>query len=148
VLRTTFLRLIAYVFSIDWAQHGICGRGVLLDLAKNQSFPNGTLPYDPWSTHAFTVGELEACATSQGVTLQPADILIVRIGWIKKYTEATKEERDALANKPEKSSVTCLLDEGMHLRRVHSAGVEQSEEMKRFLWYVTLTPPTLMRMER
>ncbi|KAJ7819049.1 hypothetical protein B0H14DRAFT_2837511 [Mycena olivaceomarginata] len=100
----------------NWADHGICGRGVLLDLVKFLS-KDGVLPYDPWTTHAITVPELQACAEAQGISFQRGDILMLRVGFIKKYYESTQESRDALRGKPETF-----------------AGIEQSEEMKRFLW--------------
>ena len=84
---------------LDWAQHGICGRGVFLDVANY--FTEGgrkPLPYDPWSTHAITVKDLEACAYEQGVTFRQGDILIVRVGWMQKWYASTSEVRDGLAN--------------------------------------------------
>ncbi|KAF7295847.1 hypothetical protein HMN09_01128000 [Mycena chlorophos] len=100
----------------NWANHGICGRGVLLDLVEFLS-KNGVLPYDPWTTHAFTVAELEACAKAQGVSFRRGDILIIRAGFTRKYYESSQELRDSLRGKPETF-----------------AGIEQSEDMKRFLW--------------
>ncbi|KAG6814739.1 hypothetical protein H0H93_012425 [Arthromyces matolae] len=86
----------------NWANHGICGRGVLLDLVRHQT-KSGTvpLPYDPWTTHAITVSELEECAASQGVRFRTGDILILRVGFIEKYYNSTQEERDALAGRAE-----------------------------------------------
>ncbi|RDB19228.1 hypothetical protein Hypma_013552 [Hypsizygus marmoreus] len=102
----------------NWANHGICGRGVLLDLVRHQTNGGASpLPYDPWTTHGITVAELEACAEAQGVVFRRGDILIIRVGFIRKYTTATQEERDALA-----------------VRKETFAGIEQSDEMKRFLW--------------
>ncbi|KAJ7184608.1 hypothetical protein C8R46DRAFT_1064624 [Mycena filopes] len=100
----------------NWADHGICGRGVLLDLVKFLS-KDGVLPYDPMETHAITVPELEACAKAQEVTFRRGDILILRVGFIKKYSEVSQEVRESLREKPETF-----------------AGIEQSEDMKRFLW--------------
>ncbi|KAK1230077.1 hypothetical protein PQX77_006851 [Marasmius sp. AFHP31] len=91
---------------VDWADHGICGRGVLIDLVRyyTASAP-GTqerkLPYDPWTTHGFTVKEIEAVAAQQGVKFRQGDILLLRAGFIKKYQDATQEERDELVGKPE-----------------------------------------------
>ncbi|KAJ7189522.1 hypothetical protein GGX14DRAFT_383142 [Mycena pura] len=100
----------------NWANHGICGRGVLLDLVKFLS-KDGVLPYDPWTTHAITVPQIEACAEAQRVQFRRGDILILRVGFIKRYYESTQEMKDSLRGKPETL-----------------AGVEQSEDMKRFLW--------------
>jgi len=100
-----------------WADHGICGRGVLLDVARFYSPSGSELPYDPWATHAITVAELEACAKRQGVEFRQGDILIIRVGFIQKYYTSSQEAKDALATKAETF-----------------AGIEQSEDMKRFLW--------------
>ncbi|KAJ7500437.1 putative cyclase-domain-containing protein [Mycena galericulata] len=106
----------AHIGIQNWANHGICGRGVLLDLAKFLC-TDGVLTYDPWTTHTITVSQLQACAKAQGVQFRRGDILILRVGFIKKYYESTQESRDSLRGKPETF-----------------AGIEQSEEMKRFLW--------------
>lgn len=102
----------------NWAQHGICGRGVLLDMVRFYT-DNGKkpLPYDPWTTHAIPASDLEACAKKQGVTFKTGDILILRVGFTQKWYAATRQERESLASKEETF-----------------AGIEQSEDMKRFLW--------------
>ncbi|KAI5116416.1 hypothetical protein M0805_008491 [Coniferiporia weirii] len=101
----------------NWAQHGICGRGVLLDLVRFFT-KNGTqpLPYDPWTSHAFSVADLKACAREQGVEFRRADILLLRVGFTQRYYASSNEDRARIS-----------LSET-------TAGVEQSEDMKRFLW--------------
>jgi len=98
------------------AQHGIAGRGVLLDhYAWAQR--NGK-PYDPVSGYAIPLAELLEVAKDEGVTFQPGDILLVRSGYITRYYELVKSDPgklEALAHEP------CF------------SGVEQSEEMKAFL---------------
>lgn len=96
-IELSFLHLLTGTIA-DWATHGICGRGVLLDLVSHQTSltANKTLPYDPWATHAISVADLEACAKAQGVKFRRGDILILRVGFIKKYYEASQAERDAL----------------------------------------------------
>ena len=104
ILTHTFIN---YFFCLDWAQHGISGRAVFLDLYRYYTSPKSDqgvpspLPYDPWTSHSITVPELEACARAQGVTFKKADILLIRIGFIKKYMESSQEEKDALAGKEE-----------------------------------------------
>ncbi|KAF8514692.1 hypothetical protein BU17DRAFT_94199 [Hysterangium stoloniferum] len=102
----------------NWAQHGICGRGVLLDLVKYFT-ENGTkpLPYDPWSSHAISVADLQACAEQEGVEFQQGDILVLRIGFMEKFCRESQDARDQLQKKEESF-----------------AGIEQSLEMKEFLW--------------
>ncbi|KAL0947805.1 hypothetical protein HGRIS_013878 [Hohenbuehelia grisea] len=101
----------------NWAQHGICGRGVLLDLVSYFTASGSPLPYDPWTTHAITVEDLKACAAVQGTTFRQGDILLLRVGFIRKYYASSQAEKDALSGRPETF-----------------AGIEQSEDMKRFLW--------------
>ncbi|KAH8117642.1 putative cyclase-domain-containing protein [Phellopilus nigrolimitatus] len=101
----------------NWAQHGICGRGVFLDLVRYFTRNGAALPYDPWTPHSISVADLEACAKDQGVEFKQADILLIRMGFTKRYYESSQAEKDKLATSGESF-----------------AGVEQSEEMKRFLW--------------
>ncbi|KAJ7753431.1 hypothetical protein DFH07DRAFT_1031039, partial [Mycena maculata] len=103
----------------NWATHGICGRGMLLDLVSHQTSlaTNQALPYDPWSAYAISVPELEACAQVQGIKFQWGDILILCVRFTKKYYEALQAEREALQGKPETF-----------------AGIKQSEDMKHFIW--------------
>ncbi|RDX47364.1 hypothetical protein OH76DRAFT_1405974 [Lentinus brumalis] len=101
----------------NWAQHGICGRGVLLDMVKFYTEKHGKLPYDPFTTHPIPLADVLECAKTQGTTFRPADILILRVGFMQRYNGATQEERDGLSGKPETF-----------------AGIEQTEDMKRFLW--------------
>ena len=69
----------------NWAQlqHGICGRGVLLDLVE--FYTSTGSPYDPISTHAIIVADLEACAQKEGVQFRQGDVLILRMGFIQKH---------------------------------------------------------------
>jgi len=101
----------------NWAQHGICGRGVLLDLVDYYTKDGGKLPYDPWTTHSIPVSDLEACARFQGVEFRTGDILLLRVGFMQRFSQASPEARDALGGKKETF-----------------AGIEKSENMKRFLW--------------
>ncbi|KAL0568666.1 hypothetical protein V5O48_013318 [Marasmius crinis-equi] len=90
----------------NWADHGICGRGVLIDLVRHytSSSPGNAerpLPYDPWTTHGLTVKEIETVAAQQGVKFRQGDILLLRVGFIKKYQDSTQDQRDILVGKPE-----------------------------------------------
>ena len=99
----------------------------------------GTLPYDPWTTHSISVSELESCAKAQGTTFRQGDILILRVGFIQKYNRESNEARAALAERPETLCVDRLLKIDALVKSLfglNSAGIEQSEDMKRFLWYV------------
>lgn len=59
------------------------------------------LPYNPHSTHGFTVEQLEACAKKQGVQFRQGDILILRVGFIQKYYALHQTQKDELSAKPE-----------------------------------------------
>ena len=85
----------------DWAQHGICGRGVLLDLVKYYTDLHGKLPYDPITTHPIPVTDIVKCAEVQGITFRQGDILLLRAGFMQRFYGATQEERDGLSDKPE-----------------------------------------------
>lgn len=85
----------------DWASHGICGRGVLLDLVGYHTKNGGELPYNPWTTHAISVSDLRNVAEHQGVQFRHGDILLLRVGFIQKYNRVTSAERDALQRRPE-----------------------------------------------
>ncbi|KAJ3002800.1 hypothetical protein NUW54_g5649 [Trametes sanguinea] len=69
------------------------------------------------TTHAIPASDLIACAEKQGITFRRGDILLLRVGFIQRFCSTTQEERDSIADKPETF-----------------AGIEQSEDMKRFLW--------------
>ena len=89
-------------FLSDWSQHGICGRGVLLDLVRYHTRHGGPLPYDPWTTHGFTADELKACAEYEGIQFRQADILIIRGGFTRKYYESSQEDKDRIGSTPER----------------------------------------------
>ncbi|KAL4245439.1 Cyclase 1 superfamily protein [Abortiporus biennis] len=101
----------------NWAQHGIVGRGVLLDMVRYYTENTNKLPYDPITTHAIPLEDILGCMKKQGVTFKQGDILLLRVGFIQRFQNATQEERNSLAGKTETL-----------------AGIEQSEDMKRFLW--------------
>ena len=64
---------------------------------------NGTkpLPYDPWTTHAIPLQDLQACAEKEGVTFRQGDILVMRVGWMQKWYASSWEARNALGGKLE-----------------------------------------------
>ncbi|KAL5533420.1 hypothetical protein ACEPAF_5196 [Sanghuangporus sanghuang] len=102
----------------NWAQHGICGRGVFLDLVKFYTqHGRSSLPYDPWTSHSIGVVDLETCARAEDVQFKQGDILIIRVGFTKRYNESSQREKDELRE-----------------RESAFVGIEQSEDMKRFLW--------------
>ena len=76
-----------------FAQAGIVGRGVLLDVARIHAHGEpDPLPSD----HVITPDETQACLTAQGVTVQDGDIMCFRTGWTEAYLDADREGRAAL----------------------------------------------------
>ncbi len=98
------------------SQHGIAGRGVLLDYYA-WAQKNGRT-YDPTEQHAMTAAELKEVAKAQNVEFRPGDLLFIRGGYIKRYHELETENPKKLEELAENPTF---------------AGVEQTEEMKAFL---------------
>lgn len=73
------------------AEHGVVGRGVLLDIARLRNKPC----LDPGET--FTHEDLLAAADKQGVELRKRDVLLIRTGWIGSYY---KGDRAKFATQP------------------------------------------------
>ncbi|THY80866.1 hypothetical protein D6C95_09326, partial [Aureobasidium pullulans] len=99
------------------SNHGIIGRGVLLDyygwkLSKGES-------YDPLTSHSIHLEELLAVAKHQGVKFEVGDILLIRSGYTDTYYKYTTE-------------APALLDDAGSLHPC-LAGIAQTEEMKTWL---------------
>jgi kynurenine formamidase len=69
---------------------GIVGRGVLIDYASYTLKHNTS--YSVTSRHEITISDIEAIPKEQNVVFKPADILIIRSGWVKWYNEAFEEK--------------------------------------------------------
>ncbi|PNS14460.1 hypothetical protein CAC42_3746 [Sphaceloma murrayae] len=87
-----------------WAEHGIAGRGVLLDFTA-WAEKNGR-KYDAYGHDEITYEELKKVGEAQGIDIRPksqggdieiGDLLFVRSGWVKAYHALPKEERNELA---------------------------------------------------
>ncbi|WP_024820750.1 cyclase family protein [Arthrobacter sp. 31Y] len=63
-----------------FAEHGIAGRGVLLDVARYLEHTGEPLDFS--QPRAIPVNVLDATAEYQGVSLMSGDILMVRFGWV------------------------------------------------------------------
>ncbi|KAL8292668.1 hypothetical protein RQP46_001280 [Phenoliferia psychrophenolica] len=103
----------------NWSQTGISGRGVLLDMVSYYEREGATLHYDPCSTHTIPLVDIKACAAAQKVVFQAGDILILRVGWTRRYLFQSTEE--------EKTKWGAGTDDRF-------AGVENSDAMKEWLW--------------
>jgi len=62
------------------AQHGIAGRGVLLDVARYR----GVDRLD--AGDGISRSELQAVADHQGTQVQPGDVILFRTGWMRCFT--------------------------------------------------------------
>ena len=99
-----------------WAEHGIAGRGVLLDIDRHLIATRGA-GLDHAGAESFPVALLSEVAQRQGVELRRGDILLVRTGWAKHYFEAlTDEQRRAFPG-----DLRC-------------SGLAQSEDAVAWLW--------------
>jgi kynurenine formamidase len=62
-----------------FADHGIVGRGVLIDVGRYLDACGE--PIDHTTNHAIDVDVLDAAAAAQGVAVRPGDIVMIRTGW-------------------------------------------------------------------
>ncbi len=98
----------------SWAQQGIVGRGVLLDVGRHLSrLDRG---YDPLVGRAVTADELAQVAERQGTRIEPGDILCVRFGWYAQFCRLDGAMRSELSAQPT------------------TAGLSARSETAAFLW--------------
>jgi hypothetical protein len=97
-----------------WAERGIAGRGVLLDLVAHRG--RAGRDYDPLGGEAIEAAEVTAVVAAQEVELRPGDVLLLRTGWIEAYRELGRDAREAQAES------------------ARISGLAGSEAVARFLW--------------
>jgi kynurenine formamidase len=73
-----------------WAETGIAGRGVLLDVARQIDVPGD-------DAFMVTTDHLASTITAQGVELREGDVLCVRVGWISWYKALEDSGRAAVS---------------------------------------------------
>jgi kynurenine formamidase len=107
----------------DVARKGVIGRGVLLDIARLKSVDR--LPA------GFAIGPdlLEAAEAAQGVRTGPGDILMVRTGWIRNWTE----DRDVAGFWAGEPGLSLAAAEWLHAREIAAVAVDN--------WAVEVTQP-------
>ena len=88
-----------------WAQRGIAGRAVLLDLGRWYEAQGRPLAFD--ETFRIPVEDVEACRAAQGVAFEPGDVVLIRLGWISWY------ERQGMGVKQAMSQMTNLAFPGL-----------------------------------
>ncbi len=98
-----------------YAERGIVGRGVLIDIERYLSQRGRLL--DHRAGEAFPVSLLDDVATAQGVAFVPGDILLMRTGWMACYfNDMTPQERTQLPS------------------ALKSTGLLQARETVEWLW--------------
>ncbi|CAI7576423.1 unnamed protein product [Penicillium bialowiezense] len=101
----------------SWVEKGgVVGRGVLLDYAAWAEANN--VQIDHFSTHVISASTLQEIAASQGTELKQGDILFIRSGWIRAFSQMSDEQAVALADIPSPPAI----------------GLESSEQTLRWLW--------------
>jgi Putative cyclase len=115
-----------------WAQHGIAGRGILLDF-RSYAEAKG-IQYDPYDYYPISYEALTQCGQHQGIDIRPAaqggdikigDILFVRSGFVQQYYLKSPEDRRRLALRghgPREEA-------GKEENETRYAGVAQEERM-------------------
>ena len=97
-----------------WVEHGLVGRGVLLDVARHVERTHGS--YDPGVELSIPAELLVEVAEQQGVQLQAGDILCIRFGWMDRYLGLDKPGRMRMCESQ------------------HFAGLAADEAMSAWLW--------------
>ncbi|HEY0932410.1 MAG TPA: cyclase family protein [Trebonia sp.] len=99
-----------------WAERGIAGRGVLLDIdALLGGAGDG---FDPASPRAVTAAELDAAREAAGIQWQPGDVLLLHTGFLGWHVRQPAAARQAMAERG----------------ALRSVGLAHDEEMARYLW--------------
>ncbi|HEV2370240.1 MAG TPA: cyclase family protein, partial [Acidimicrobiales bacterium] len=78
-----------------WAERGLAGRAVLLDVARWRESDGRPLHCD--QPDPIEPEDLAATARAQGVEVREGDVLLIRTGWISWYGGLGAEQRKALA---------------------------------------------------
>ncbi len=99
-----------------WARRGIVARGVLLDLERTAR--TAGRPYDPGSSHAFSVADLEEARLAAGIEFAIGDVIVLRTGFVDWYGGIDATERERISSREE----------------LAACGVEHTEAMARYLW--------------
>ena len=74
-----------------WAQHGLVGRGVFLDVPHY--FEKRGEKLDPNKRFPIRGDLMEAIAKQENVKFEPGDIMLLRTGWMRWYLGITPKER-------------------------------------------------------
>jgi hypothetical protein len=97
-----------------WAERGVVGRGILIDVAGWAEAVGR--PFHAFTPLPIADSDLVSVLEFQKVSLEPGDILCIRMGWVGEYRRLDAGGRIAYAESPE------------------FAGLAADEAMARFLW--------------
>ena len=100
-----------------FAQRGIIGRGVLLDVERH--LLTRSREYDPLAEVAVNADLLREVVKGQGVEIRRGDVLCLRFGWLSAYRDLDAASRAAYAAAGQQSSF---------------AGLSAEESTARALW--------------
>ena len=81
-----------------FAERGITGRGVLIDVARWRETERR--PLDLTSDDRITAADLDGTLAWQGVALEEGDLLLVRTGWLGWYLARSADERQGIGSRP------------------------------------------------
>jgi kynurenine formamidase len=98
-----------------WSAAGICGRGVLADVARWRARTGR--PLRPDSDDPISADDLRDTLAAQGTELQTGDILLIRTGWLEWYADLPAGDRAEVDHRP-----------------CRSPGLAQSEDVVAYLW--------------
>ncbi|KAI8947966.1 hypothetical protein F4801DRAFT_487715 [Xylaria longipes] len=106
-----------------WAEQGIVGRGVLVDYHSWRTSPEGQAQskvkdYDSFESVSIPLDDLQACLKAQGTEPKFGDILFIRSGFMASLATKTQDEL---------STYRAVVPH-------HFGGVEQSEDVLRWIW--------------
>lgn len=99
-----------------WAEEGIVGRGVLLDVGRHLAGSG----FDPLQPQPVDADVLLATAAAQGVEVRPGDLVCLRFGWTAAYRRLDRAAREHMATGGAGA--------------VRFAGLAGSESVARLLW--------------
>ncbi len=75
-----------------WTQHGLVGRGILIDVPLH--FEKMGQKLDPNKRFPIRGDLMEAIAKEEKIEFQPGDIMLLRTGWMRWYLGITPKERE------------------------------------------------------
>lgn len=100
------------------AEHGIVGRGILLDYHSWLASQRPPFPYEPFQSTTIPLSHLKAVAEAQGTEIRFGDILIVRSGYMAAQNQKSEDDLSAVKD----------------VQPPNFGGVEQSEDVLRWIW--------------